>query len=134
MFLSKFQRGPWACSCHLVPFSSNAFSYFHLVTVELSHSPFPFLLIRTLITLPGSRSNPTVMYINRVDEGGVLGGQHGARMYEGLVAGERSAWSPLFDDFLFCLPSSFSYLLSLPSLLLHFSLLLSTIVSFLCFP
>lgn len=67
MFLSKFRGAPGACSCHLVPFSSNAFSYFHLVTVGLS-LPFPFLLIRTARLLQGSRSNATVMYINRVDE------------------------------------------------------------------
>ena len=30
--------------------------------------PFPFLLIRTARLLQGSRSNATVMYINRVDE------------------------------------------------------------------
>ena len=53
--------------------------------------------------------------------GGALGGQHGARMLMGLVAGGKVSLGQPGDDFLFCLPSSFSYLLSLPSFYFIFS-------------
>lgn len=115
MFLSKFQRGPWspvlAILFHLAqmpfPISISSLLGFPL--------PFPFLLIRTARLLQEQQVQPSSCSIPAgVDEEGWSIGRaawsQDARVW---WLQERSAWVSQGDDFLFCLPSSFSYLLSL---------------------